>query len=115
MDFSFVYLASRFFFRARDFFHHWYVDASRLFFAKFLSLLGDIDKTIALRETLRHFTEPLYKDYSIVGRILGVIFRSGRVVMGVIFYPILGIIFFLCYGAWLSIPALIFLYAAGIF
>lgn len=115
MDFSIVYIFARFFFRVRDFFHHWYVDSSRLLFGRLFSILAEVDKTIALRLTIKHFTEPLYKDYSIVGRVLGIVFRSGRILLGVVFYPAIGIVFFAIYGTWLIIPPLIVLYAFGYF
>ena len=44
------------------------------------------DQSFAVAITLRHFFEPLYKDYSIVGRVLGIVFRSARVVIGGVCY-----------------------------
>lgn len=115
MDFSLGYLVQRFFFRVIDFFHHWYTDGSRLFSHRFFTLLGDLDQTIALRLTLKHFFEPLFKDYTIVGRVLGVIFRLGRVLLGFIIYPVVGFLFLFFYALWLVIPPFIALYALNLF
>ena len=82
MDFSIVYLAHRLLYRFLDFFHHWYVDGSRAFGRRFMTTLTTADRSLAVAITLRHFWEPLYKDYSIIGRILGIVFRSVRVVIG---------------------------------
>ena len=70
------------------------------------------DQTFAIRITLRHFFEPLYKDYSIIGRILGVIFRTGRVIVGGVVYLLITIMFAVVYLVWLAIPAALLWYVA---
>ena len=112
MDFALVYLVQRFFYRFLDFFHHWYADGSRVFAHRLISTLQAADQTIAFKITMMHFFEPLYKDYSVVGRILGVIFRTGRMVLGGIFYAFLLVCFAIAYVVWLAIPAVIIFYAA---
>jgi len=112
MDFALVYVVQRFFYRFFNFFHHWYVDGSRAFWHRFVSTLLDVDQTVALRITLRYFTQPLYKDYTIIGRILGVIFRSGRIFLGLIFYAFIVAGFLIAYLAWLAVPLVIIFYVA---
>jgi hypothetical protein len=104
MNFSLVYIFSRLFFRIKDFFHHWYVDATRYFFHGFISFLENLDRTLAFRMTLRHLFEPLYKDYTIMGRILGPIFRFGRALVGFVVYVFVGAIFLTVYLLWLLLP-----------
>jgi hypothetical protein len=110
MDFALTYLFYRLFYRIYDFFHHWYIDGSRTLGHEFMSTLSAVDRTIALKITIRYFFEPLYKDYSIVGRVLGVIFRSGRIIIGLIIYPIIAAIFVLVYLAWIAFPPVIIFY-----
>lgn len=112
-SFSLAYLIQRFFYRLIDFFHHWYVDGSRNAFHYFLSILEAVDRSMAIKITLRHFFEPLYSDYTIVGRILGIIFRSGRILIGGLVYGLLVVLFLAVYLVWLFIPPLI-LYGARI-
>jgi hypothetical protein len=112
MDFSVVYLVRRFFYRFLDFFHHWYIDGSRAFGRRFMATLTAADQSFAVAITLRHFFEPLYKDYSIIGRILGIFFRTVRVVIGGACYLILAAAFAIVYLVWLAIPAIILFYAA---
>jgi hypothetical protein len=112
MDFAAVYLAQRFFYRIFDFFHHWYIDGSRAIGRSFMATLEATDQSLALKVTVRHFFEPLYKDYTVIGRILGVIFRTGRVIIGLVSYLFLAAVFLLAYFVWISIPFLIFYYAA---
>jgi hypothetical protein len=108
-DFALGYLLHRFFYRIFDFFRHWYVGGSRSIAHTFISTLENIDRSFAVKITLEHFFEPLYKDYSVVGRILGIIFRSVRVVLGGAVYAIVTILFAGAYAIWVIIPpALLF-------
>ncbi len=111
MDFAPIYLVQRFCYRLFDFFHHWYTDGSRAFGRTFMTMLAEVDKVIALKITLRYFFQPLYKDYTVMGRILGVIFRTFRMLIGVIIYPILIAAFLAAYLAWILIPAVVLVYA----
>ncbi len=112
MDFSVIYLTQRFFHHLLGFFHHWYVDGSRTIGRRFMAALTAADRSFAVAITLKHFFEPLYKDYSIIGRILGIVFRSVRVMIGGLFYLILAFAFAFVYLVWLAIPAVIIFYAA---
>lgn len=113
MNFSLIYLIGRFAYRILDFFHHWYADASRVFFYKLISFLEYLDQSLALRMTLRYFFQPLYKDYSVIGRILGVIFRTCRIFISVVVYAIVLLIFLAAYVLWLVAPIILVLYIFG--
>jgi len=112
MDFSIIYLIRRFFYRGFDFFHHWYFDGSRAFGLHFMSTLIATDRSLAIKVTAHHFFEPLYKDYTFIGRILGVVFRTIRIAIGLLVYLSIVAAFVAAYLAWLSIPVLIIYYAA---
>ncbi len=105
-----VYLLQRFLYRIGDFFHHWYVDASRLWVHNLISALEYMDRTFAVRITLKHFFMPLYGDYTIIGRFLGVIFRSGRVLIGSAVYLVVASVFAAGYIIWALVPPIIILY-----
>lgn len=109
MSFAPVYLAYRFFYHIIRFFHHWYRDGSRAMFHYFLRTLGKLEGTFALSLTARYFFHPLYQDFSVVGRIVGIFFRSGRILIGLFVYALLAAFFVLVYLAWiLLIPILVF-------
>lgn len=110
-DFALGYLVHRFFYRLTDFFHHWYVDGSRTIAHRFISTLEEIDKTFAIVITLRFLFQPLYKDYSVIGRILGVIFRTGRILIGAFVYLFVIALFLVFYLIWIAIPAAVIFYA----
>lgn len=104
MNFALVYLANRLFFRLSDFFHHWYIDGSRAIAHGSVSFLERVDRVIAFRITLRYFFQPLYKDFTFIGRILGVIFRSIRLAIGLVLYMFLGVILAGAYLLWILLP-----------
>ncbi|HEY4526047.1 MAG TPA: hypothetical protein VJL32_03050 [Candidatus Paceibacterota bacterium] len=115
MNFAPVYVIYRAIERVFDFCHHWYVDGSVWFVHNFINFLEERDRTFAVRVTLKYFFQPLYKDYSIIGRILGVIFRSLRILIGVAFYLLSGILFLAVYLAWTLSPIILLIYASSIF
>ena len=88
------------------------MDGSRVIGRRFMATLTAADQSFAVAITLRHFFEPLYKDYSVIGRILGIIFRTVRVAIGAVFYLILAFVFAVAYLIWLAIPAIIIFYVA---
>jgi hypothetical protein len=104
MSFWPVYLGGRFFFRIADFFRHWYADGTRYLFHGFISFLASLDRVFAVRITWHYFTRPLYGDYSAVGRVLGVVFRSFRILIALAVYAALAGIFLLFYLLWLVAP-----------
>ncbi|MEK7137868.1 MAG: hypothetical protein AAB787_00005 [Patescibacteria group bacterium] len=108
MNLAPIYIVRRFFYYVLNFFHHWYFHGSRNLAHYFLSVFESADKTFAVKITLKYFFQPLYKDYSVVGRILGVIFRTVRILMGLTVYLFLGAVFLAVYLAWvLFLPGLI--------
>ena len=88
------------------------MDGSRVIGRRFMATMTAADQSFAVAITLRHFFEPLYKDYTIIGRIMGIFFRSVRVVIGGALYLVLAIAFAIVYVIWLAIPAIILFYAA---
>ena len=113
MNFSITYLIGRFAYHIMDFFHHWYTDGSRIFFYKFTSLLQRLDQSLALRMTLRYFFQPLYKDYSVIGRILGIVFRTCRAAIGIAVYAVVFAVSLIIYILWLAAPIILILYVLG--
>ena len=113
MAISFVYLAYRFTYQIISFFRHWYVDGGRAFIRVFLESLERMDRSFAVAVTARHFFAPLYGDYSIVGRILGVVFRSFRILIGSIVYVGWTIFFAAIMLFWFAIPIAIVAAALG--
>ena len=67
-------------------------------------LLEELDRVFALQVNLRYIFHPLYQDRTVIGYILGFIFRSLRIVVGFVIYVIVAIFFVALYLVWLAIP-----------
>jgi hypothetical protein len=116
MNFAPVYLVVRFFILVGDFLHHWYIDGSRRLADFFVSSFEKLDQTLAIRITIKYFFQPLYKDFTILGRILGVIFRSGRILIGLVVYLIVAGVFLAVYLVYvLLLPILIIMTLKSLF
>lgn len=110
MNVAIVYLAYRLFYRTMEFFRHWYIDSAKWIFHVFISTLERLDQIFAVKITLRHFFEPLYGDYTITGRILGVPLRSARIVVGSTLYFFVGALFLVAFIVWILIPITTIMY-----
>lgn len=107
MNFFAVYLADRFVFRITEFIRHWYVGGFRAISHHTLTVLAALDQGIAFPVTLRNFGKPLYGDYTPMGRVLGFLFRSFRIAIGAVIYPIVFGVAAALYLVWALIPAYI--------
>ncbi len=111
-DFALGYLLHRFFYRIFDFFRQWYAGGSRMIAHAFISTLENMDRSLAVKITLQHFFEPLYKDYSVIGRILGIFFRFIRIVLGGVVYAAIAVLFAGAYVIWIVTPPALLFFAA---
>lgn len=93
--------------RLIQFLKHWYVDGFLYFWRKIFGILEGLDRSLAIKITARHWLKPLYQDRTIVGYILGFIFRTGRIVLGSIIYSIIFVIGIGIYLAWALVPAVL--------
>ena len=105
MNFALGYLAQRFLYRVVEFLRHWYVKSVKIYSNFVLNVLSRIDHYLAWKITLKYLFQPLYKDYSPIGYILGFLFRLGRLTIASVIY---GTLFFIAIGLyllWLLVPA----------
>ncbi len=114
MNFAFIFLIYRFFYRIKEFLIHWYVDSIRIYWDFVLDKLARIDYYLAWRVTFRHFFHPLFKDYSIIGYIMGFIFRFCRLVVATVIYVFIFSIAIVLYFLWLLALPYILYRAVGI-
>jgi len=104
MSFPLLYLVNRFLFRLKEFLRHWYVNSFWIIAGRTINFLERLDRTLALKITLRNFWRPLYQDYTFVGYILGFLFRSGRIIVAGFIYFFIALMAFCLYILWIAIP-----------
>lgn len=107
MDLTVVYLLRRFLYRIFEFLRHWYAKSLFLYSHWFFNFLERLDKFFALKVTLHHLFQPLYKDYSLIGYVLGFFFRLGRIAVSSLSYLVIIILAILFYLLWLVAPIFI--------
>lgn len=99
-----VYLIQRFLYRIWQFIAHWYVGGYFAIGGRFLNMLEYLDQTIALRITLHYFWQPLYRDYSFIGYMIGIPARTVRTLVGFVAYGAVIAVGLGAYLAWAAIP-----------
>ncbi|MEK7630004.1 MAG: hypothetical protein AAB432_01295 [Patescibacteria group bacterium] len=104
MNFALVYLVQQFFYRIFDFFYHWYIKSGRFYSNIVLNRLEKLDYYFAWRITLKNLFQPLYKDYSIIGYVLGFFFRLLRLLITSVIYAFIFIFAAGLYLLWLAAP-----------
>ena len=72
-----------------------------------LNLLESLERTFAFHVTLRHFFEPLYQDRTILGHVLGFVFRTVRLAGGAVIYFLVICAAVVLYLGWAAFPVVI--------
>lgn len=111
----FSYLAGRAGYRIAEFFRRWYVKSAKTYLNFTLDRFARLDRFFAWKITAWHLFEPLYRDYSLVGYVLGFFFRSIRLLAGSAVYSVFFALALTAYLAWLSIPPLLLLLGVASF
>ncbi len=70
-----------------------------------IGVLRAMDRTLAWKITAQNIFEPLYGDYSVVGRVMGFLFRSARLIVASVVYAVVFAVALAAYLAWLAFPA----------
>ena len=106
-NFALVYIGWRTLHRFAEFFRHWYIVSFYLIGRYLISFLERLDRTLAFRITLTYLFQPLYQDYTVIGYILGFLFRSSRLVVGGLIYAAIILTAAALYLVWLLVPVYI--------
>jgi len=105
----FINLPIKFFKGINQFFYFWYVQSSRDFWHKEIGFIKGVESDIGMMINLKLIFQPIFGDYTYAGRIIGPIFRLGRVLVGVLFVGASIFVVILIYLIWIILPPLAFL------
>jgi len=110
MSLAFVrYLFISFFRLFSDFLKHWYLDVFAFFYEKWWQTLKSLDRFFALPLTFKYYFYPLYSDYTWTGRLMGLFWRTVRLISGLLLYFFISLVFVVLYLFWSALlPYLIF-------
>ncbi len=99
-----IYLLWQIYSGITNFLEDWYTDGFRWWLEHLLGFLEELDKVFALKVTLRHFTEPLYGDRTIMGFFLGLIWRTLRIIAASVIYFLVILVAVTLYLFWAILP-----------
>jgi len=100
-----TYIVVRFMGRLFGFLDHWYRGGTQFFWRQFGDTITSFEGIFAVVLTVRHLFEPLYQDRTVIGYILGFIFRTLRAFIGLVVYLFTTVVIFAFYLLWLALPA----------
>jgi len=87
-----------------DFLLFWYVQGSKDFWRREIKMVKGVERDIGILINLKLIFQPIYSDYSLIGKLIGPIFRLGRVFLGCLFVVFLSGLIIVCYALWLLLP-----------
>lgn len=91
------------------FFHFWYAQSSKDFWNKEIAFLKQIEKDLGVLINLKLIFQPIFGDYSYMGRVIGPILRLGRVLVGFVIMVTSIFAVITIYLIWIILPPLAFL------
>lgn len=86
------------------FFKFWYIAGPVWFWRQNWQMIGNFESVFATRAMLQHISEPIFQDYTRAGRVIGVVVRILRTILGLIFYVVVMAIFTIAAAIWLIAP-----------
>lgn len=87
-------------------FYFWYFTSSKDFWHKEIGFLKQIERDIGVIINLKLIFQPIFGDYTYAGRIIGPIFRLGRVLIGFVIMLVSIFVVILIYLIWIILPPL---------
>ncbi|MEK7062353.1 MAG: hypothetical protein AAB504_01730 [Patescibacteria group bacterium] len=99
-----IYLFNLFIHRIKEFLRHWYINSFFVYGQFIVSFLEKIDRFFAFKITWRYLFQPLYQDRTVLGHILGFIFRLQRLLVGGLVYSAIILTVAVFYLIWLAFP-----------
>jgi len=85
----------------------WYVKSSKEFWRQEIAFVRKVESDIGILVNLKLITQPIFGDYSAMGKIIGPIFRLCRVFIGSAIVIISLMVIIVSYVVWLIMPALV--------
>ncbi|MGC9611039.1 MAG: hypothetical protein ABSE68_02355 [Minisyncoccia bacterium] len=99
-----VYLIRRFFYRILEFLRHWYVKSAKIYSNFVLERLESIDRVLAWRVNFKYLFQPLYGDYSFLGRVLSFFIRIPKLIGTSLIYLVIFAVAVFIYLVWILFP-----------
>ena len=63
-----------------------------------------LEGSLAIQATLRNISKPLFQDYTPAGRLIGVLLRLSRILLGIFLYGLVFCFYLFFYLIWIFFP-----------
>lgn len=87
-----------------NFLSFWYIESSKDFWTREIGFIKGVERDVGILVNLRLITQPIFSDYTYVGRIIGPFFRLGRVVFGCLLVALSFAVISVIYLFWILLP-----------
>lgn len=87
--------------------YEWYFVDSKGFWGGVIKFIKIMDRDFGVVANVYNWTSPLYGDYSYIGRAIGPLFRTFRILVGLAFYAAIFLFALFLYALWLVLPLLV--------
>lgn len=91
----------------REFFIYWYLVNSGAYWNFVKGFYNGMERELGVVANIYNWYNPLFQDNDYIGRIIGPIFRTMRIFVGLIIYVFAGIGFLSCYLIVFYLPVLV--------
>ncbi|KKU14595.1 hypothetical protein A3I34_00865 [Candidatus Jorgensenbacteria bacterium RIFCSPLOWO2_02_FULL_45_12] len=98
------YICERFFYGIGDFLRRWYVSGGKKYGNFIIDVLETMDRIFAWKMNAVNMFKPLYKDYSVIGYVVGFPIRLVRLIITLAIYAVVILIAAGVYLIWLFAP-----------
>jgi hypothetical protein len=85
---------------------YWFLRSPVWIFGSFLATIGGFEAQLALKDTAKNLGKPLFQDYSLQGRFIGVLIRLFRILVGALLYACIAVAYAGFFLFWLALPVL---------
>ena len=93
----------------------WYLKSPLWAYSLYLRTLRELEISIGVRDMIRNLRRPLFQDYTLQGRIIGLIIRLFRILLGMLLYAGIAVLYLAGYALWLALPILCVVSLVGSF
>ena len=102
-----VYLLKNALFVFTSFFRRWYVGGFSFIYGHTLKFIHALEHKFAVRANMYFWLRPMYQDRTIVGYVFGFLFRTIKIIIGIILYGFFIICGVFIYIAWVLVPVIL--------
>jgi hypothetical protein len=93
----------------------WYKDSPVWFYSSCVDTINSLEGHLGARDTLRNISKPIFQDYTLQGRFVGILLRLGRIGLALSIYLVAVSTYAGVFVTWLLLPVFFIVSIIGSF